>query len=432
MARTAAAWQLTIRRLAFGPVPFDPLPMAAGFLRIVVNHPLQGAHMHIRHARGWRAASVITAAAFSASMLLAAASLASYPATMSATAPVEIGAAPSTYSSPTEQPAVDDLHAFPARDGAAAVSGLGLALLAPTAQPQVIAPRDPPAQASGAYGLSNFAVVSDVPFTQAVDCGRYSCQVELDIYQPSGRGPFPTVVLVRGGPGGLGGRRYLDNFARELASHGLLVFNADYRDVADEGGGYPAAFQDVSCAVRFARSQATRYGGDGGPVTLVGHSLGGWVGSVVALDADEFKGGCLADGSGRPDAFVGLAGNYQIDAGEVDSDLYVFFGGSASATAAARAASNPFGYATRSPIPVRLVAGGWDTTVYPSASIALNAFLMKRGWNVGLTLVPGASHMSILDSGNSGSPSMAAVFSAVSAVRSAEDYVDPVKARLGQ
>jgi acetyl esterase/lipase len=215
----------------------------------------------------------------------------------------------------------------------------------------------------------------------------------------------------------MGGRAYLAPFAAELASAGILVFSADFRDVASQGGGYPAAFEDVACAVRFARVEAGKYGGQPRLVTLVGHSLGGWVGSVVALDSTEFEGGCLAGGSGRPDAFVGLAGNYQIDSGKNESDLSTFFGGSAERTAEARAASNPFNYAAGTPIPVRLVAGTADGTVDPSASVALNSFLTGRGWNVKLNLVSGASHSSIVGTGPDSQPSLLAVTYAITAAR---------------
>lgn len=248
---------------------------------------------------------------------------------------------------------------------------------------------------------SSLYLVPNLPFTRSVDCGGSSCQVLLDVYVPAGAGPFPIAVLIRGGPSGFGGRGYLDPFASQLARSGILVFNADYRDVASQGGGYPTAFEDVACAIRFARAEAGKYRGDSGPVTLVGHSLGGWVGSVVALDPTEFKGGCLANGSGRPDAFVGLAGNYQIESGKNASDLSVFFGGSASATATARASSNPFSYATGTPIPVRLIAGTADATVDPAASVALNSFLKGRGWDVILQLIPGATHGSIISSDDS-------------------------------
>lgn len=287
-----------------------------------------------------------------------------------------------------------------------------------------IPPRSAQLPLAAAYQSGAFKVVTDVPFTSPVDCGGgQSCQGQLDVYVPSGPGSFPIVVLV-----GPGGRGYLASFAGHLARLGILVFNADFRDVAGSGGGYPAGFQDVACAIRFARSQASVYGGDAGPVTLAGHSLGGWVGSVVALDPTEFEGGCLADGSGRPDAFVGLSGNYQIDGGENASDLYPFFGGSAAVTAQARAASNPFNFATGTPIPVRLVAGTADETVDPAQSIALNAFLLNRGWNVALTLVPDGSHMSIVSSQSA----YDAVFSAMSAARSSANAIDPIKGRGGQ
>ena len=260
---------------------------------------------------------------------------------------------------------------------------------------------------------SGFSTVAEVPFTQKVDCGGYSCQLTLDIYAPEGEGPFPVVVLVRGGPSGFGGRAYLDSFAVQLADAGVLVFNADYRDMASQGGGYPAAFQDVACAIRFARVESARYRGAPNPITLVGHSLGGWVGSVVALDPAQFEGGCLDNGSGRPDAFVGLAGNYQIDSGWNMGDLSVFFGGSAADTASARSSSNPFHYATGTPIPVRLVVGTADRTVDPQASVALKAFLAGKGWNVSLRLVPGATHSTIIGSGPDGSVSVQEVLAAI-------------------
>ena len=229
-----------------------------------------------------------------------------------------------------------------AKSVASGASGQPGSAAATPAAPLVPLPEGSPVRGSGAYESFGLRVVSDVPFTRPVSCGEASCQIKLDIYVPAGLGPFPTVVLIRGGPSGVGGRSYLDPFATELAKVGILVFNADYRDIASQGGGYPTAFQDVACAIHFARSEGSRYNGDSGPITLVGHSLGGWVGSVVALDPATFVGGCLADGSGRPDAFVGLAGNYQIDTGKNESDLLMFFGGSDATTAAARAASNPF------------------------------------------------------------------------------------------
>jgi acetyl esterase/lipase len=267
----------------------------------------------------------------------------------------------------------------------------------------------------GASETSSVEVLHNVDFARPPECGAADCSVQLDIFIPAGTGPFRTVVLVRGGPTGPGGRGYVAPFAEQLAAAGLIVFSADMRDTAATGGGYPEAFEDVACAIRYARTWSPQYGGDGNSVTLVGHSLGGYVGSVVALDPTEFEGGCLAGGSGRPDAFVGLSGNYDLTAPSVANDLVKFFGGSPDETFDARTASDPFNYAAAAPIPVRLVAGAADTTVPPIAATELDAYLTNLGWDVDLTLVPDGTHQSILNATDQGATSVRAVLEATQA-----------------
>jgi len=269
--------------------------------------------------------------------------------------------------------------------------------------------------------------VSDVLYTDEVDCLTSLCRMPLDIYIPTGPGPYPTVVLLRGGPGGIGGRSYVASFAEQLAASGLLVYSIDVRDLASEGGGYPQAMQDTACAIRYARATSTSYGGDGDAVTLVGHSFGAYIGSVVAVNPLEYQGGCLYGGSGRPDAFVGLAGCYNVAGGGNAGDFDHFFGGDATQTASVRAVATPFAYATGSAIPVRLVAGTADETVDPVATSDLNAFLLSHGWNTSFDFVQDASHMTILDP----SHGQLAVFDAIALESEYSNAVDPVKDRLG-
>lgn len=373
-------------------------------------HAAWAPNMHDLLAIRWRSLLVVIAVAMAAALVLG-------------TTAIAEGSLAGTSSSPAAS-AIATAAATAKATATATAAASASVLPALRLEPSL----NPPAPVQAVYSESGYTTVSDIPFTQPVDCGGVSCQLLLDVYVPAGTGPFPTVVLLRGGPSGPGGRGYLNLFADELASRGILVFNADMRDLAGLGGGYPAAFEDVACAIRFARSDASQYNGDANTVTLVGHSLGGWVGSVVALDPTEFQGGCLAGGSGRPDAFVGLAGNYQISNGGNYWDLYDFFGGAPDATASARSAGNPFNYATSAPIPVRLVVGTADTSVDPVNSIALDNFLTQQNWNVALTTVSGGDHMSILDD----PASWGAVFSGIAAAQSDAGAIDPLKASSGQ
>ncbi len=271
-------------------------------------------------------------------------------------------------------------------------------------------------------------MIGSVAFTAPVDCGAAGrCQLLLDIWSPVGAGRHPAVVLLRGGPSNFGGRGYLSFFAQQLAHAGFVVYNADFRDLASNDGGYPTAFEDVACAIRYARATEGSYGGDGS-LTLVGHSLGAWVGSIVALDPGEFTGGCLSGGSGRPDAFVGLAGNYDLNRNL--TDLANFFGGSAAQTAKARALSNPFNYASGASIPVRLMAGTADTTVNPAASQQLYSFLAAKDWDVTLKMVPGANHMSTMRSPGGQSPALGAVRDAVLATARDKTIPAPKSGRM--
>jgi acetyl esterase/lipase/streptogramin lyase len=156
-------------------------------------------------------------------------------------------------------------------------------------------------------------VIRGVPYTKPVPChgAPYgACTLEADVYSRAGATHQPVIVLAHGGTCAGGCRDYLSQLASALSLEGVVVFNVDYRAVwPPTGGRATRADQDLACAIRFARANADLFGGDPGRITLVGHSAGGTFGSTVALGGDHFKGGCLAKGSGSPDAFVGLSGS---------------------------------------------------------------------------------------------------------------------------
>jgi acetyl esterase/lipase len=133
--------------------------------------------------------------------------------------------------------------------------------------------------------------------------------MRLDVWRDRATSAGPIVITLHGR---LRTRADMEPIAKLLAQRGAIVFNADYRGSAEVERGYPASFEDVACAVRFTRAHAADYGGDPGRrVVLVGHSFGTYVGSIVALDGDEYNNHCVSpEESAEPDAFVGLSGAY--------------------------------------------------------------------------------------------------------------------------
>ena len=94
---------------------------------------------------------------------------------------------------------------------------------------------------------------------------------------PAGDGPFPVAVLVHGGfwTKSIGATlEYLRPMASALAAHGIATWTIEYRQVGDDGGGWPGSFEDWADGTDYLRTLARRYPLDLDRVTLIGHSAG--------------------------------------------------------------------------------------------------------------------------------------------------------------
>jgi sugar lactone lactonase YvrE/dienelactone hydrolase len=247
--------------------------------------------------------------------------------------------------------------------------------------PTAIGVGRPPDRIAAELGDLPVTVTRDVPFTPMTTCFPDDCQVMLDVYAPEGARSLPVIVLAHGGPCGLGCRNYLAKQASVLAVDGAVVFNADYRDDSLPG----VQERDIACAVNFARSMASDYGGDPDRVMLVGHSNGAFKGIYVAALGGSFHEPCLGtSASSMPDAFVGVAG------GRPDPWLVHRLGAE--------------------PLPViRLVIGTNDAKVVGSYPELLDEALRKAGYDSTFTIVEGADHFSVFDPGTA-SPTFDLIF----------------------
>jgi len=226
-----------------------------------------------------------------------------------------------------------------------------------------------PATSAGPFAASiakGLRTEVDVLFTDVVGCGGWGdCAVPLDILAPTGASALPTVVLLHGGPIQFHERRYLDALAAATARRGAVVFLASYRSGAT-GNPMTDSLEDVTCAVRYARSVTKQYGGDPSRLVLVGHSFGGDLALSTAVSAAGETPACLAEGDGRPEAAVALSG-FRVSLGAVAA-----------------------------PGPPILMAGGADDLVSVMGPVAQKD-IKSAGFKAEFQEFPATTHESIVD-----------------------------------
>ncbi len=211
-------------------------------------------------------------------------------------------------------------------------------------------------------------------------------EIDAEVLIPEGEPPFPAVVLVHGGGWVAGDPSIMAPLARFLTDHGYLTINTAYT-LAGETPGYPAAVDDVACAVGYAAGHPA----SDGTVTVLGHSAGAHLAAVAALDAIGHQGSCPLPGPHVPDRLVGLAGPYDIS--RLGILMYPFFGGGPNQVPEAWEEGNPMNLVGLNPsLDSLLMYGEEDGFVSPSFTIDFADALDDSGSQALVEAVEGAQH----------------------------------------
>lgn len=207
----------------------------------------------------------------------------------------------------------------------------------------------------------------------------------LDIYAPrqTGAGPRPVIVFFYGGSWASGERKGYAFVGRALAARGFVTMIPDYRLVPEVT--YPGFVEDGAAAVRWARTNAKSYGGDGERIIVVGHSAGAYIAAMLAIDRRW-----LGKDRDVVRGLIGLAGPY---------DFAPFTVGAAQAAFGAwpdAAETQPVTHVDRSAPPALLLTGAEDVTVRPRNSEALAARLAAAGVAAEVKRYSSVGHIGIL------------------------------------
>jgi acetyl esterase/lipase len=139
--------------------------------------------------------------------------------------------------------------------------------------------------------------------------------LRLDVAWPKDAGPRPLVVLLHGGGWSGGSRVSLHGEMTRLAAHGYVAAAVDYRLTSSARNAFPAAVQDVRCAIRWLRAHAATYAIDPALVAAAGYSAGGHLAGMLATASDVtgLDGACDADArSAAVAAAISYAGPHDL------------------------------------------------------------------------------------------------------------------------
>jgi acetyl esterase/lipase len=101
---------------------------------------------------------------------------------------------------------------------------------------------------------------------------------KLDIYYPSDKKAFTTVVWFHGG-GITSGNKHIPE---KLMKQGIAVVAVNYR--LSPKAKCPAYIEDAAAAVAWTFKNIEKYGGNPKKIVVSGHSAGGYLASMIGLD----------------------------------------------------------------------------------------------------------------------------------------------------
>jgi acetyl esterase/lipase len=222
---------------------------------------------------------------------------------------------------------------------------------------------------------------TEIYLTVDVAYGPSNEALVLDVAAPLNATARPLVVMIHGGAWISGDKtdaRPTEVILR-LAALGYVAASINYRLSVDGNDPFPAAVEDVRCAVRWLRANADSYGIDPSRVGVIGSSAGGHLALMLgtAGDVEGLDGSCPLTGAIDVAGAVSFYGPTDLRPGSpwgVGAGLLsAFLGDDPQNVPELAELASPIAHVDATDHPHLLVHGGGDTLVLPEQSRSMQA-----------------------------------------------------------
>ena len=219
----------------------------------------------------------------------------------------------------------------------------------------------------------------------------------LDVFYPERsvyHEPCPVLVFIHGGTWVYGSKDPYAVFGRNLNHYGIVVVNINYR--LGNVVNFKKMAMDCAKAVKWVKENVHLYGGNPFAITVSGHSAGGHLGALIALDNGYFN----TLGVDNPIAKALLIDAFGLNIGGMIKKHGEMFLGHIEAIFTSDPetwkTASPLNYITYRKIPFLILTGGrsYPILIYDNKHFAEK--LKKVNDDVAIYEIAGKSHLEMI------------------------------------
>ena len=244
----------------------------------------------------------------------------------------------------------------------------------------------------GQENFKNMKIFKDIPYDVIKDTEPNF--TSLDIYTPLTGENFPVIVFIHGGTWVLGNKGMINEKIISFVKESYVYVSINYRLSPDIQ--HPIHAVDVAKAVVWVYEHISDYGGDARNIFLLGHSAGGHLSALIALDKQYLENLGFSNKILRGVIGLDSAAYHLPTLIESEPENYYLFEMAFSNNSEIWEKASPINYTDKinSSPPFLLIYAG-DREVSKKVNLAFYEALKKSGHEVDLYYAPDKNHVSI-------------------------------------